>query len=151
MAANLFLRARGSMGNFSSFKEVVAAGLRKDMIEIAGPGIYVAIKPEEEISVILNEEAKKQTMEGPVFRAEALGLTQEGRPINYDSLAIGFLALLDGAIDYLQIYETEGIRGEGACDYNNSIDFFKNGKNGKIRFSCGREDKLEIIATKWQE
>ncbi len=151
MSRKLFLRARDGSGDFSSLKDLIEGGLKKDILEIAGSDLYLRIRPMEEVFVVFEGEPDMPVLNGPIFEAELLGLTaEEARPIYYDSLKAGFFALLSGIVDYLQLYGTYEPRGWNAEDRNYHILFLKKGRDGQIQFSSGKTSGSERFILTWE-
>ena len=128
----ILLRARDGSKDFTSLKELINEGLKKDVIEIIGPDLYIRVRPMEELFVVFDGDSDTPTLNGPVFQAELLGLTEEAKPVYFDSLKAAFLALLIGHIDYLQLYEMNQSKTR-----NYQILFLKKGEVGQIQFCSG--------------
>lgn len=128
----ILLRARDEFRSFSSLRELINGGLKKNIIEIAGSDIYLRVRPLEEIFVVFEGESETPTLDGPVFKAELLGLTADAQPVYLDSLRAGFLALLVGHIDFLQLYEMNENKTR-----NHQILFLKKEETGQIQFCSG--------------
>ena len=134
----LFLRARDENRTFSSLKELVRGGLRKEKIEICSPDLYLRIKPMEEIFITSEDKNLILKIQGSFFRASLMGLTANTKIISFDSLKDGFYALLMGVIDCLQLHEMNNM---GCVAINYNILFLKQEVDSQIQFSSGDSNR----------